>query len=58
MFVTKTQEQDDFDEVKILTLWESEQAFTDWLKSDVFRKAHKMCVINLQMLRVQFLKMS
>ncbi|MBU5271298.1 antibiotic biosynthesis monooxygenase [Staphylococcus caprae] len=41
MFVTKTQEQDDFDEVKILTLWESEQAFTDWLKSDVFRKAHK-----------------
>lgn len=32
MFVTNTKEQSDYDEVKILTLWESEQAFTDWLQ--------------------------
>lgn len=41
MFVTNTKEQPDYDEVKILTLWESEQAFIDWLQSDVFKKAHK-----------------
>lgn len=35
MFVTQTLEQEDFDEVKILTVWKSKQAFTDWLKSDV-----------------------
>ncbi|WP_061826613.1 antibiotic biosynthesis monooxygenase, partial [Staphylococcus aureus] len=34
-------EQEDFDEVKILTVWKSKQAFTDWLKSDVFKAAHK-----------------
>ena len=41
MFVTNTKEQPDYDEVKILTIWESEQAFIDWLQSDVFKKAHK-----------------
>ena len=41
MFVTQTLEQEDFDEVKILTVWKSKQAFTDWLKSDVFKAAHK-----------------
>lgn len=42
MFVTNTKEQPDYDEVKILTLWESEQAFIDWLQSDVFKK-HIKC---------------
>ncbi|CAC7158139.1 heme-degrading monooxygenase isdG [Staphylococcus aureus] len=27
--------------MKILTVWKSKQAFTDWLKSDVFKAAHK-----------------
>ncbi len=30
MFVTQTLEQEDFDEVKILTVWKS-SSFTDWL---------------------------
>ncbi len=30
MFVTQTSEQEDFDEVKILTVWKSKQAFTDY----------------------------
>lgn len=41
MFVTETLEKDDYDEVKILTLWQSKEAFTAWLKSDVFKKAHQ-----------------
>lgn len=41
MFVTRTLEKEDYDEVKILTLWKDKQAFTDWLKSDVFKKAHQ-----------------
>lgn len=41
MFVTTTNETEDYDEVKILTLWDSEDAFKAWLKSDVFKNAHK-----------------
>ena len=41
MFVTKTHELEDYDEVKILTLWDTEEDFKDWLQSDVFRKAHQ-----------------
>lgn len=41
LIVTETLELDDYDEVKVLTFWESEQAFKDWLKSDVFKKAHQ-----------------
>lgn len=41
MLVTTTNETEEFDEVKILTIWDSEDAFKTWLKSDVFRDAHK-----------------
>ncbi|EKU50078.1 antibiotic biosynthesis monooxygenase [Staphylococcus massiliensis] len=41
MFVTKTLELDSHDEVKILTIWECEACFKNWLKSDVFKAAHK-----------------
>lgn len=41
MFVTTTNNLEDFDEVKILTIWESEQSFKDWLQSDEFKEAHK-----------------
>lgn len=41
MFVTKTNNLKEFDEVKILTLWEDEQNFKNWLVSDVFKEAHK-----------------
>lgn len=37
MFVTKTLNTKDTDEVKILTIWESEDSFNNWLNSDVFR---------------------
>lgn len=41
MFVTKTLNTEDTDEVKILTIWESEESFNNWLNSDVFKEAHK-----------------
>ncbi|ANZ34297.1 antibiotic biosynthesis monooxygenase [Staphylococcus carnosus] len=41
MFVTKTNDVDDYDEVKILTIWDAESCFKNWLKSDVFKNAHK-----------------
>ncbi|HDB2391469.1 TPA: staphylobilin-forming heme oxygenase IsdI [Staphylococcus aureus] len=41
MFVTKTLNTEDTDEVKILTIWESEDSFNNWLDSDVFKEAHK-----------------
>ncbi|HCZ0163789.1 TPA: staphylobilin-forming heme oxygenase IsdI [Staphylococcus aureus] len=41
MFVTKTLNTKDTDEVKILTIWESEDSFNNWLNSDVFKEAHK-----------------
>ncbi|MCY1618561.1 antibiotic biosynthesis monooxygenase [Staphylococcus pettenkoferi] len=41
MFVTITNGLKEFDEVKILTIWESEQSFKDWLQSDEFKEAHK-----------------
>ncbi|HFJ5031991.1 TPA: staphylobilin-forming heme oxygenase IsdI [Staphylococcus aureus] len=41
MFVTKTLNTEDTDEVKILTIWESEDSFNNWLNSDVFKEAHK-----------------
>lgn len=39
MLVTVTQET--VDEVKILTVWDSEESFKSWLKSDEFKEAHK-----------------
>ena len=44
MFVTKTLNTEDTDEVKILTIWESEDSFNNWLNSDIFKEAHKMYV--------------
>ena len=41
MFVTKTLNTKDTDEVKILTIWESEDSFNNWLNSDVFKKLIK-----------------
>ncbi|MCD8777630.1 antibiotic biosynthesis monooxygenase [Mammaliicoccus sciuri] len=41
MYVTKTNNLEEYDEVKILTIWESEKNFKNWLKSDVFKEAHK-----------------
>ena len=41
MFVTKTLNTEDTDEVKILTIWESEDSFNNWLNSDIFKEAHK-----------------
>lgn len=41
MMVTITKHNEDYDEVKILTLWETEAAFKDWLNSDVFKAAHQ-----------------
>lgn len=41
MLVTVTQEMEDVDEVKILTIWDSEASFKKWLKSDEFKEAHK-----------------
>ncbi|WP_460994077.1 antibiotic biosynthesis monooxygenase family protein, partial [Staphylococcus aureus] len=40
-FVTQTVEQEDFDEVKNVTVWKSKQDVTDWLTSDVFNAEHK-----------------
>ena len=39
MFVTKTLNTEDTDEVKILTIWESEDSFNNWLNSDVRLKS-------------------
>lgn len=41
MYVTQTNNTDKYDEVKVLTIWQSEQSFKNWLKSDVFKNAHK-----------------
>lgn len=41
MMVTITKHNEDYDEVKILTIWEAEDAFKNWLKSDVFKEAHQ-----------------
>lgn len=41
MLVTITNQTEDYDEVKILTIWETESAFKDWLNSDVFKEAHQ-----------------
>lgn len=41
MFVTKTQGLEDKDEVKVITIWESEDSFKNWLQSDAFKNAHK-----------------
>ena len=55
MFVTQTLEEEEYDEVKILTVWKSKQAFTDWLKSDVFKAAHKHVRSKMKMKAVQSL---
>ncbi|ARJ50660.1 antibiotic biosynthesis monooxygenase [Staphylococcus lutrae] len=41
MYVTQTNGLEDYDEVKILTIWQSEHAFRTWLSSDVFKASHK-----------------
>lgn len=41
MYVTQTNGLEDYDEVKILTVWQSEAAFREWLNSDVFKASHK-----------------
>lgn len=46
MLVTITNKLNDIDEVKILTIWESQQAFEDWLNSNEFKEAHKNVRIN------------
>lgn len=48
MFVTQTNGLKDADEVKILTVWDSEKAFKTWLTSDVFKEAHKNVRTNSQ----------
>ena len=53
MFVMKTHELEDYDEVKILTLWDTEEDFKDWLQSDVFAKHTNMYVINHKIVQVQ-----
>lgn len=42
MYVTQTNGLKEYDEVKILTVWQSEAAFREWLGSDVFKASHKM----------------
>ena len=44
MFVTKTLNTEDTDEVKILTIWESEDSFNNWLNSMYLKKLIKMYV--------------
>lgn len=41
MFVTKTLNTKDTDEVKILTIWESEDSFNNWLNSMYLKKLIK-----------------
>lgn len=41
MFVTKTNNLIDKDEVKVITIWKDEASFKEWLISDVFKEAHK-----------------
>ncbi|MDT0698534.1 antibiotic biosynthesis monooxygenase [Staphylococcus chromogenes] len=41
MLVTVTNETEDYDEVKILTIWQSKDAFKNWLHSDAFKEAHQ-----------------
>ncbi|EGQ0364410.1 antibiotic biosynthesis monooxygenase [Staphylococcus pseudintermedius] len=41
MYVTQTNGLKEYDEVKILTVWQSESAFREWLGSDVFKASHK-----------------
>ncbi|MCU5746473.1 antibiotic biosynthesis monooxygenase [Staphylococcus sp. SQ8-PEA] len=41
MLVTVSREIEDIEEVKILTIWDSEECFKNWLKSDEFKEAHK-----------------
>ncbi|AVP36228.1 staphylobilin-forming heme oxygenase IsdG [Staphylococcus felis] len=41
MYVTKTENLKEYDEVKILTIWRSEDDFKTWLQSDVFKEAHQ-----------------
>lgn len=39
--VLETQKLKDYDEVTIMTRWESEEHFQNWVKSDAFKEAHK-----------------
>lgn len=49
MFVTQTLEQEDFDEVKILTVWKSKQAFTDWLNLMSLKQRINMLEVKMKM---------
>ncbi len=44
MFVMKILNTEDTDEVKILTIWESEDSFNNWLYSMHWKKLIKMYV--------------
>lgn len=39
--VLETQKLKDYDEITILTRWESEEHFLNWVKSDAFKESHK-----------------
>lgn len=42
MYVTKVEgAEEDRDTVNVFTFWENEDAFNAWLKSDVFKYAHR-----------------
>ncbi len=38
--VSVTEKVKDYDEVNIVTKWDTEESFKNWVKSDVFKKAH------------------
>lgn len=39
--VLETQKLKDYDEVSIVTRWESEEDFKNWTKSDAFKESHR-----------------
>lgn len=39
--VLATQKLEDYDEVSIVTRWNSEDSFKNWLKSDAFKESHR-----------------
>jgi len=38
--VMVTEQNKDYEDVTILTRWDSKENFTNWVKSDVFKKVH------------------
>lgn len=39
--VLETQKIKDYDEISIVTRWESEEDFKNWVSSDAFKEAHR-----------------